>query len=133
MARSKKTQLIKIAGVEGIVRTLPLETWQQQISLQTKEDFLSEKELRVKDITWRLAEREEFKNFLKWLLIIQNVAVFGLVIIALLVDKAVMLQPLFTTLVGGTLLETTSMIYIIIRWLFTDIRWNEKDKTKSKK
>jgi len=129
--QSKNLRTIKIHGIKVIkVRSLPVEQWQQEVNLTTTEDFYNEKILRLKDIRWRLDNRENFKKFLIMLLIWQNIAVFALVTFAVVTNKIAGLQTVFATLVGGTLLETTSMIFIIIKWLFSEIPY-EKTKTKS--
>jgi len=109
-----------------ILSTSNLKEWQEAVSRETKKDVLSERELRLKDITWKLNNRDDLKTFLMRLLVAQNVVVFSLVTYALIFDKMKDLQLIFSTLVGGTLAETAAAIYIMTRWLFSDIKYDKQ-------
>ncbi len=99
--------------------------WQWNVTRDVKEKVLEEKELRLQDIEWKLEKREEMKTFLTKLLVWQNSLVFTLVVLALFTDKIEGLELVFTTLVGGTILQTTAMIHIIMKWLFSEIPYKK--------
>jgi hypothetical protein len=61
-----------------------------------------------------------------WLLVCQNIVVFSLVIGALIFGKMKDLQLVFSVLVGATLAETSSMVFFMVRWLFSDIKYDRK-------
>lgn len=56
----------------------------------------------------------------------QNVAVFALVAFAMWTYRLEGLQLIFATLTTATLLETTAAIFIIVKWLFSEISYEEK-------
>jgi|SRR3989344_4353497 len=95
--------------------------WQKEFQEEVKEELSEIEKLRFKDIDWRLKNRENFRKFLMFLLVAQNITVFALVLFALQTDKIQSLQLVFTTLISGTLLETTALILIIVKWLFSEI------------
>lgn len=102
-----------------------LAKWQQEISQDIKQDYLHLEELKVKDINWRLKNRQDFKKFLFLLLVFQNLAVFFTFALGLWFNKIAGLEQVFGVLVGGTLAETTSLIYIIVKWLFSEIPYSQ--------
>lgn len=81
--------------------------------------------LKLQDIAWRLDNREKFRKYLMRLLVGQNIATFALVTVALYFDKLQHLQPVFSVLIGATLAETASMIFFIIKWLFSEIPYEK--------
>ena len=89
--------------------------WQKEFQEEVKEELSEIEKLRFKDIDWRLKNRENFRKFLMFLLVAQNITVFALVLFALQTDKIQSLQLVFTTLISGTLLETTALILIIVK------------------
>jgi hypothetical protein len=100
--------------------------WQYEIKKDVKQNVLDEKELRLNDIYWKLEHRGKLKTFLLRLLVAQNVVVFALVSLALWTNKMQELQLVFSTLVAATLGETASLVYIIAKWLFTDIQYKKE-------
>lgn len=109
-----------------ILEPYDLKEWRYEVKRNVAENVISERELRLRDITWKLEHRDKLKTFLLWLLALQNIVVFLLVVGALVTNKIEGLQLVFSTLVAGTLVETASLVYIIAKWLFTDIHY-EKD------
>lgn len=101
------------------------ENWPVTITLDQQSLFQEHQQLRLRDILWRLENRQRFKQFLMLLLIGQNIAVFGLVGIALYLDRLQSLQLIFSILTTATLAETASMIFFIIKWLFSEIIYQD--------
>src|SRR3954471_4272572 len=84
--------------------------WQADIQTTVRQELQKLEELRLADIKRRLDSREKIRVYLMWLLVGQNVAVFGLVAIALYINRLEGLQLIFSTLTTATLLETTAAI-----------------------
>jgi hypothetical protein len=101
------------------------EVWQNFAREDVKEEFLDLERLRFRDIEARLKNRENFRRFLMGLLVGQNVLVFTVFALGMWYDKIAGLETVFSTLVGGTLLETTALIYIIVKWLFSEIPYQK--------
>jgi hypothetical protein len=108
-----------------------LSKWQEKISRDVKSEYEDLEKLKLKDINWRLKTRQKFKNFLIFLLVGQNLAVFSLFGIALSLNRLSGLENVFSVVIGGTLVETTSLILIIIKWLFSEIPYNSPDLDKA--
>lgn len=109
-----------------IVSPYDLKEWQFDIGRNVSQNVLTERELRLKDIIWKLEHRAKLKTFLLWLLALQNITVFLLVLGALITNTIGGLQLIFSTLVAGTLGETASLVYIIAKWLFTDVKYHKE-------
>jgi hypothetical protein len=82
-------------------------------------------EIRQKDYDWKLTARKTYGKILLILLILQNIAVFGLVFWAFISGKMKDLQLIFSILVPATLGETAFMVKTIVEWLFKDINYPE--------
>src|SRR3989344_9008241 len=82
-----------------------LKNWQKQTTEEVKEKLDELERLRQKDITWRLENRENFRKFLIILLVLQNIVVFIIFGLGMWFGKIAGLEKVFSTLVGGTLLE----------------------------
>ncbi len=100
--------------------------WQKEFQKEVKEEVSEIEKLRFKDITERLKGRQKFANFLMMLLVFQNIVVFGIFGAGMWFGKILGLENLFSILIGGTLAETTTLIYIIVKFLFSDIPYQEK-------
>lgn len=124
--KTKFPSQLPVAVITKTVERPPLTLWQKSAQKQVLKETKTIDDLKFDDISWRLKNRENFRNFLIRLLIGQNIAVFLLVTAALFTNKIVRLEPVFATLVGGTLLETTALIIIIVKWLFSEIPYEEK-------
>ena len=109
-----------------ILRNFDPQEWQLEVKQDAKNNVLTERELRLKDITWKLTNRGSLKIFLMCLLVFQNFIVFGLVTIALILGKMKDLQLVFSVLIGATLAETSSMVFFMVRWLFSDIKYDKQ-------
>lgn len=114
------------AVITKTVERPPLTLWQKGAQREVLKETKTIDDLKFDDISWRLKNRENFRNFLIRLLVGQNIAVFILVSLALFADKITGLEPIFATLIGGTLLETTALILIIVKWLFSEIPYEDK-------
>lgn len=104
--------------------------WVSNLEDDIEETLHRHRALKLQDITWRLTNRENFRKFLIGLLISQNVAVFALVWVGLLTHTLQDLQLVFSVLVTATLAETASMIFFIIKWLFSEIPYDANANTK---
>lgn len=82
--------------------------------------------LREDDIQWRIKARKRYGMIFCGLLILQNIVIFGLVMHAYGDDKLENLGIIFSILVTGTLVETGYIIRIIVQWLFSDIKYQDK-------
>jgi hypothetical protein len=87
----------------------------------TQEYAESTTRLRIRDYTEKLDSRRSMKWILITLLLLQNAAVYGLVIWALLTGKLADLQVVIGVVISATLGETYLMVRIMIEWLFKDI------------
>ena|SRR5579884_1982068 len=114
-----------INQAENHVPLKDLSKWQKDIQKDVREEFEDLEKLKLKDIKWRLSNRQKFKNFLICLLIGQNIAVFSLFGAALSWNRISGLDSVFSVVIGGTLVETTSLILIIIKWLFSEIPYDK--------
>lgn len=103
-----------------------LTSWQQKTKKDIQENFNELEKLKFKDIDWRLKNRQSIRNFLFGLLVLQNLVVFLLFGIGLWFNKLAGLEGVFNVLIGGTLTETASLIYIIVKWLFSEIPYKEQ-------
>lgn len=115
--------IIDQKAIEALENT---EVWQEQSEKDIKQEYSDLEKLRYRDIEWRLQNRQSIRNFLFALLVGQNLFVFIIFAIGMWFNKISGLDAVFTTLVGGTLIETTSLIYIIVKWLFSEIPYQEK-------
>lgn len=118
---------VKIGNVDiKIERQLSeLDLWQQAVRYGATQEVLDLESLQLNDINNRIRNREKLKDFLIKLLIGQNIAVFGLVLLALLTDQMNSLQLVFSVLIGATLAETSSMVFFMVKWLFSDIEYKK--------
>ncbi len=116
-----KTQ-IKASSVEKVRDP---DMWQSSFKQNVAEDLSDIEKLRLKDIAARLKNRENFRRFLMFLLVLQNFIVFAIFAAGMWYNKIAGLEGVFSTLVGGTLLETTALIYIIVKWLFSEISYKD--------
>lgn len=89
-------------------------------SQSNSKDFAT---VRYEDILWRVVARKKVGWTLIWLLIIQNLVVFGLVAWAFYTGQLQDLQIIFGVLIPATLGETAYMVKTIVSWLFTDIEY----------
>ncbi|MBI3485889.1 hypothetical protein HY025_02985 [Candidatus Daviesbacteria bacterium] len=103
-----------------------LTSWQQKTKKDIQENFNELEKLKFKDIDWRLKNRQSIRNFFFFLLVLQNLVVFLLFGIGLWFNKLAGLEGVFNVLIGGTLTETASLIYIIVKWLFSEIPYKEQ-------
>ena len=87
----------------------------------TQEYAESTTRLRIRDYTEKLDSRRSMKWILITLLLLQNAAVYGLVIWALFAGKLADLQIVIGVVISATLGETYLMVRIMIEWLFKDI------------
>lgn len=124
--KAKFPTTLPSAVITKTVERPPLTLWQKNAQREVLKETKTIDDLKFDDISWRLKNRENFRNFLIRLLVGQNIAVFLLVTAALFTNKIVGLEPVFATLVGGTLLETTALIVIIVKWLFSEIPYEKK-------
>lgn len=91
-----------------------------------KESFeYSVLETQVKDISWRVKSRSRFGYAMLFLLFLQNIAVYGLVIAAYVRGDLKDLEIIFGILIPATLVETAFSIKVIIEWLFRDIDYSK--------
>lgn len=127
MAADKLERLLQQIEVKPLKSLM---AWQHHSTKEVKEDFRDLDKLRRKDIKARLKNRETFRKFLMYLLVGQNTAVFLIVALALWFNKIQGLELIFATLIGGTLAETAGLILIIIKWLFSEIPYQEKINLK---
>lgn len=111
---------------EKISKPVDGSTWQEQFEYETEKHSLAEKSIRLRDFEWRLEKRNWMKWFLFWLLIVQNVVVLAITVYAIVTGQAKETEDLLSVLVGATLLETTSMVFIMVKWLFSEIPYNKK-------
>jgi hypothetical protein len=118
MAADTKAQIIETKTVE---RLKDSSAWQDRAEKNFSKEFNELDKLKYRDISARLRNRENFRKYLMTLLSAQNIAVFGFVFYALYLNRLEPLQFILSTLVGATLLETTALIYIIVKFLFSDI------------
>src|SRR5262245_58648739 len=77
-------------------------------------------ELTKRDISWRLGARREYAKFFKWFLILQNFLVGLFVFVgynnAIRMDDLenyFKLQPIFSVLITGTIIQTAYIIQIM--------------------
>lgn len=75
------------------------------------------------DYVGRLGLRKWIALSLIGLIVFQNVAAYGLVLIALSKGKLPELQIIFGTLTAATLIETSISIKFIVQYLFSDIKY----------
>lgn len=113
-----KADIIETNTVEKLKN---LSDWQEQTEQDLKKEVSEIEKLRFRDISLRLKNRENFRKYLMTLLATQNIAVFSLVFYALYLNRLEGLQLILSTLVGATLLETTALTYIIVKFLFQEI------------
>lgn len=128
--QSKLPSILPTAVITKTIERPPLTLWQKGAKREVLMETKTIDDLKFDDISWRLKNRENFRNFLIRLLVGQNIAVFLLVSAALFTDKIAGLEPVFATLVGGTLLETTALIVIIVKWLFSEIPYEKNSLPK---
>ena len=119
MAKFSDNFLKQLLGQDA--KPLALNQWQKAAAQEFKQDADALSQLKIEDITNRLKDRKIIRNFLFALLVIQNLFVFSIFAVGMWYNKIAGLDAVFSTLVGGTLLETTSLIYIIVKWLFSEI------------
>ncbi len=93
---------------------------QQDIFLDEGNEF---SDLQLEDYTWKVIARKNYGKILVALLILQNIAVFGMVIYALVYEKIGDLQIVFGVLIAATLTETAYMVKVIVEWMFKDINY----------
>lgn len=124
--KTKHLSQLPVAVITKTVERPPLTLWQKDAKKEAVKETKTLEDLKVDDISWRLRNRENFRNFLIRLLVGQNIAVFLLVTTALFTNKITGLESVFATLVGGTLLETAALIVIIVKWLFSEIPYENK-------
>jgi hypothetical protein len=86
-----------------------------------------EKELARKDGYQKLSLRIPVASFFGWLLVVQHVFVYSIVIGALTMGSLQDLQLIFTALLTGTIGETMFIIHIIVNWLFDGRRRKKKE------
>ncbi len=116
----------QIIDPQAVKALKSVDSWQAAASQEVSSDLSELEKLRFKDIDWRLKNRENFRRFLLILLVAQNVVVFAIFAVGMWFNKISGLEAVFSTLVGGTLLETTALILIIVKWLFSEIPYSEK-------
>jgi hypothetical protein len=116
-------QIIDKKAIEALISD---EDWQKLTQAEIKEEFNDLEKLRYQDIDWRLKNRENFRRFLIKLLVLQNIVVFTIFAFGMWFNKIAGLDAVFSTLVGGTLAETTALILIIVKWLFSEIPYQGK-------
>lgn len=92
----------------------------QQIDKALLDDFGA---IRLIDVRGRIKLRWIVASFLMFLLFLQNVAVFGLVVYTLTTDRLADLQTIFAVLVSATLVESAYMVKKIVEFLFEDIQY----------
>ncbi len=113
-----KSQTIKTGTVETLKDP---EAWQEKNREKVNEEVSELEKLRFRDITERLRARQNFAKFLMGLLVMQNMLVFTIFGLGLWYGKVQGLENLFSIIIGGTLAETTSLIYIIVKFLYSEI------------
>src|SRR5258708_2800021 len=86
--------------------------------------------LQIKDIEQQLEYRPKVIQFTAKLIVWQYIVVAILVWFALLTDKMKDLGIVFGTLVGGTLLQTAYVAKVMVRFLFKDIDYHDKEYNK---
>jgi len=120
-------RIIKIGNINVKVKNKlsDLDFWQREVQHESEEEVLNLEKLQITDIKNKIENREKLKDFLIKLLVWQNVSVFGIVVFSLLFDKIQSLQLVLSVLIGGTLAETSSMVFYMVRWLFSDIKYQK--------
>lgn len=108
--------------------TRNLYEWQNTVNLDIQSSYIKLETLKFDDYSWRLKNRENFKKLLFGLLFLQNTVVFALFGLGLVLNKLAGLEDVFKVLIAGTLLETTSLILIIVKWLFSEIPYEKEKK-----
>lgn len=86
--------------------------------------------LKYTDIASRIKNRNRIGWTVIILLLLQNLLVFGLVGWAFYLGQLGQLQIILGTLLTGTLGETVMVVNIIVKWLFSDIKY---ESTKAEK
>lgn len=84
----------------------------------TEHDILLAR-LEILDLQWKLRQRPKVKSFFFRMLVLQNLGVFGLVLWELKWGDIGAFQPLFSVLVGATLVETAAIVKYIVEFLFS--------------
>lgn len=125
MVQNLSTPIRSLIDPQAIEALESDKAWQKLNKQEVKEEFSDLEKLRFKDIDWRLKNRENFRRFLLLLLVAQNLAVFTIFAVGMWYQKIAGLEAVFSTLVGGTLAETTALIWIIVKWLFSEIHYQE--------
>jgi hypothetical protein len=108
-------------GVSSKMESERLEP-EDDVFISTSEEFV---DLQLEDFTWKIRARKSYGWVLISLLIAQNLVVFSMVGVALLLGEIEDLQLIFAVLVSATLGETAFMVKVIVEWLFKDINYPE--------
>jgi hypothetical protein len=108
-------------GVSSKIESERLEP-EDDVFISTSEEFV---DLQLEDFTWKIRARKSYGWVLISLLIAQNLVVFSMVGVALLLGEIEDLQLIFAVLVSATLGETAFMVKVIVEWLFKDINYPE--------
>ena len=86
--------------------------------------------LQVRDIEQQLEWRPKVLKFTAKGLVWQNIIVFGLVAAGMFTGHLSDLKLVLSTLVGGTLLQSAYIARIMVKFLFSDIDYHDKEYTK---
>lgn len=123
MAKIIKINGVDVKIIEKLSQVDELDNWQGAVKYEAETDW---ERLRLRDAFNKITNREQVRVFLMRLLVVQNSVVFFIVIVALVLNKLESLQFVFATLIGGTLAETAAMVFFMVKWLFSDIKYPEK-------
>lgn len=76
-----------------------------------------------KDFAWKVKSRKTFGYLLLFLLFIQNLATYGLIIYVIVWKSDLIkdLQVILSILIPATLGETAYLVRTIVQWLFSEI------------
>lgn len=81
-----------------------------------------------KDAEWRLFARKRLARFFSFLLVFQNIMLYLIVILLItgVFENAAIadVQGFISVLSAATLVETVSIIMVMVKWLFSDIPYS---------
>jgi hypothetical protein len=105
---------------ETFKQTSEKEAWQERekISNEIPQE-------RLKDLRFKNKAKKSLSTFVSVLLVLQNITVFGLVIVALLTNKLSQLELVFSVLIGATLAETSYLMKVIFQYVFSASDYSE--------
>jgi|SRR3989344_2106948 len=82
------------------------------------------------DAEWKLRARKIYASILTGFLVLQNTALLYFVALAYSQDRLGDFQPFLGTVLIGAFAETAYLVKIIVRWVFSDIKYSQHPLNK---